>query len=83
MREILFRGKSVNMEQEYLNDKEHEDYMNDISSVVGELIGKVIFVADKHNVDRNNAIQHFSQLFSATVQISTFEHFGEGGTENA
>lgn len=57
------------MEQEYLNDKEHEGYMNDISSVVTDLIGKVVFIADKHNVDRDNAM----------VQISTFEHFGEGG----
>lgn len=67
------------MEQEYLNDKEHEGYMNDISSVVTDLIGKVIFIADKHNVDRDNAMQHFSRLLSAMVQISTFEHFGEGG----
>lgn len=67
------------MEQEYLNDKEHEGYTNDISSVVTDLIGKVIFIADKYNVDRDNAMQHFSQLLSAMVQISTFEHFGEGG----
>jgi len=62
-----------------LTGKEHDDYVNDISGVMTGLIGNVISVADKYNVDRNNAMEHFSQLFSAMVQISTFEHFGEGG----
>lgn len=68
----------MNENQEYLSGKEHDGYINDISSVMNDLIGKVIFIADKHNVDRDNAMQHFSQLLSAMVQVSTFEHFGEG-----
>ena len=62
------------MEQKYLNDKERNEYIDDISRVATDLIGKLIFIADKHNVDRDNAMQHFSQLLSAMVQISTFEH---------
>ena len=45
--------------QEFLTGKEHEDYMDEISSVMTDLTGKVLFIADKHNVDRNNAMQHF------------------------
>jgi hypothetical protein len=67
--------------QEFLTGKEHDDYMDEISSVMTDLTGKVLFIADKHNVDRDNAMQHFSQLLSAMVQISTFEHFGEGGVK--
>lgn len=63
----------------FLTGKEHDDYVNDISGVMTGLIESVISVADKYNVDRNNAMEHFSQLLSATVQISTFEHYGEGG----
>lgn len=63
------------MEQEYLNGKEHDDYINDISGIASDLIAKVLSVADKHNVDRDNAMQHFSQLLSAMVEISSFANF--------
>lgn len=65
--------------QEFLNEQEHAAYMEDFTEIVNGVIEKVIAVADKHNVDRDNAMQHFSTIFSAMVQISTFEHFGEGG----
>lgn len=65
--------------QKFLNEQEHAAYMEDFSGVVTDVIGKVIAIADKHNVDRDNAMQHFSAIFSAMVQISTFEHFEEGG----
>lgn len=68
-------------ENEYLNEQEHAAYMNDFSEVVNTVIEKVIAIADKHNVDRDNAMQHFSTVFSAMVQISTFEHFGESGVK--
>lgn len=67
------------MKEQFLTGKEHDDYVNDISGVMTGLIGHIISVADKYNVDRNNAMEHFSQLLSAMVQISTFEHYGEGG----
>lgn len=63
----------------FLTGKEYDNYIDEISSVVTDLIGKVTFIADKHNVDRDSAMQHFSQLLSAMVQLSTFEHYGEGG----
>ena len=67
------------MEQEFLTGEGHDAYMDDISGVVTGTIEKVLFIADKHNVDRDNAMEHFSQLLGAMVQISTFQHFGEGG----
>lgn len=63
---------------EFLTGKEHDAYMDDFSGVVTDVIGKVLAIADKHNVDRDNAMQHFSTIFSAMIQISTFKHFGEG-----
>lgn len=65
--------------QNFLNEQEHAAYMDDFSEVVNGVIEKVIAIADKHNVDRGNAMQHFSIIFSAMVQVSTFEHFREGG----
>lgn len=62
-----------------LTGKEYNDYVDEISGAMTGLIGNVISIADKYNVDRNNAMEHFSQLLSAMVQISTFEHYGEGG----
>lgn len=66
------------MDQEILSDKEHDDYINDISGVMNTVIDKIIAVADKHNVDRDNAIQHFSQLFGAMASLSTFQNWKGG-----
>lgn len=58
-------------ENEYLNEQEHAAYMNDFSEVVNTVIEKVIAIADKHNVDRDNAMQHFRRWFrSARLNIS-------------
>lgn len=73
----------VKIVQDYLNGKEYECYKNDISRVITDLIGKMIFIADKHNVDRDDVMQHFSQLLSVMVQIGTFEHFRKGDEQMA
>ena len=65
----------------FLNDAEHSAYMEDFSEAVTGTIGKIVSLADKHNVDRDNAMRHFSAIFSTMVQISTFEHFGESGAK--
>ena len=64
--------------QKFLNEQEHDHYMNEISNVMGDLIDKVLFIADKHNINRDNAMQHFSTILSLTVQVSTFEYYGKG-----
>lgn len=63
--------------EQYLNDKEHAAYMEDFTPVVNDLINKLVAIADKHNVDRDNAIQHFSVIFGTMAEISTFENWGE------
>ncbi len=68
-------------EQVFLNPEEHDAFMEDFSEVVTGVVGKVIALADKHNVDRDNAMMHFSQIFSAMVNVSTFKHYGEGDGE--
>ena len=72
------RGARVKQEQEFLSDKEHDAYMEDLSEVVSGVIERMIAIADKHNVDRDNAMKHFSTIFSAMVEISTFRNW-QGG----
>ena len=64
------------MEHEELTGAEHDAYIDNISRVVTNLISKVISVANKHNVDRDNAMEHFSTLLSGMVAISTFQNWG-------
>lgn len=65
----------------FLNEQENAAYMKEFSKIVNSVIEKVLAIADKHNVDRDDAMKHFSTIFSIMVQISTFEHFGESGVE--
>lgn len=62
---------------QYLNEEEHNAYIEDFSPLVSEVIEKVVFIADKHNVDRDNAVQHFATIFKAMSEISTFQNWGE------
>lgn len=69
--------------EQYLNDKEHAAYMEDFTPVVNDLIDKLVAIADKHNVDRDNAIQHFSVIFGTMAEISTFQGWGKSETADA
>ena len=61
----------------YLDDEEHAAYMEDFTWVVNGVVEKVISIADKHNIDRDNAIQHFATIFKAMTEITTFQNWGE------
>ena len=63
--------------EQYLNDKEHAAYMEDFTPIVNDLIDKLVGIADKHSVDRDNAIKHFSVIFGTMTEISTFQNWGE------
>lgn len=67
----------------YLNDKEHAAYMEDFSVVVNGVIDEVISIADKHNIDRDNAIQHFATIFKAMTEISTFKNWGSAHLQSS
>lgn len=60
---------------EFLDGKEYEKYIESISNIMADLIGSVCSAADEYNVDRDSAIEHFSQLLSSMVEISTFKNF--------
>lgn len=68
---------------QYLNDEEHAAYMEDFTMVVNDTIDRVIFMADKHNVDRDNAVQHFAIIFKTMTEISTFERWNAESPDGA
>jgi hypothetical protein len=42
----------------------------------------LIAAADKHNIDRDSAVQYYSDLFSAMASVATFEHYEmDGGAD--
>ena len=62
-------------ENKFLTPKENEAYINDLNDVVHSTLKSVIKLADKFNVDRDNAIQHFATLIHTMSQIATFQHW--------
>ena len=63
------------MEPEYLTGKEHAAWVKDFAAVVADVTDKVIALADKHNVDRDNAMDYFAKTVSAMAEISTFKNY--------
>ena len=61
----------------YLNGEEHAVYMKDFIGAANDVISRVVFMADKHNADRDNAIRHFASIFKVMTEISTFEGWGK------
>ncbi len=51
----------------------------DFNGIVTETINKLIACADKHNIDRDSFIKYFAVMFSTMAEITTFEHYKEGG----
>ena len=60
---------------EFLDDKEYEKYIESASNIMDDLIGSLCSAADEYNVDRDSAIEHFSQILSDIVETSTFKNF--------
>lgn len=61
--------------RKYLSGKEYEEYMGDLKKVIGESVEKVIFIADKHNIDRDDAMQNFSVMLRGVVEFGTFQNW--------
>ena len=57
-------------------------WANEMARIVADTIHELVSAADRHNIDRDSAVQYFSDLFSVMASISTFEHFAEGGETN-
>lgn len=63
------------MKQEYMDAEEFGEYDKDIANVMAALVVKMVTVADKHDVDRDSAIQHFARVFSAAANVCTFAKY--------
>ncbi len=66
---------NTDTKQEYLDKTEYNAFVNELSEVITRTVRDTVSLADKHNVDRDNAVEHFASVFSAMQQISTFKEF--------
>lgn len=64
--------------QEELRGQEYNVYVDEIAAAMTDVLKKVLPIADKYSVDRDDAMKHFSDLLSAMVSVSTFAHFDLG-----
>lgn len=63
------------MEREELSEKEHAAWVKEFAEIVAVSIDKVIALADKYNVDRDNAMDYFATNVSTMTEISTFKNY--------
>ncbi len=63
--------------QEYIAGAERDAYMKEFMSIVLTTVDGVIKLADRHNIDRDNAIEHFATIFKTMQEVSTFQSFGK------
>lgn len=65
---------------EILFGKDRDAFISDTATITTDLLHKLVKMADKHNVDRDNAVQYFASMFKTMAEISTFENYGKGET---
>lgn len=63
------------MEREQLSDKEHAAWVKEFAEIVAVSVDKVIALADKYNVDRDNAMDYFATNVATMTEISTFKNY--------
>ena len=63
--------------QEYIAGAERDAYMKEFMSIVLTTVDGVIKLADRHIIDRDNAIEHFATIFKTMQEVSTFRSFGK------
>lgn len=59
------------MEREELSEKEYAAWVKEFAEIVAVSVDKVIALADKYNVDRDNAMDYFATM----TEISTFKNY--------
>lgn len=57
---------------EGLTQKEADAWASEMTRIVGDTIHELIAAADKQNIDRDSAVQYYSDLFSAMASVATF-----------
>lgn len=60
-----------------LTGKERKAFDADVAKTIGIVIDTMVKLADKYNVDRDNALRYFAELIAAVSELSTVEHWGE------
>lgn len=55
-----------------LTEAEHNAVIEDMTEIYPTVIKQLVAVADKHNVDRDDIVKYFADMFSAMADISTF-----------
>lgn len=63
------------MEREQLSEKEHAAWVKEFAEIVAGSVDKVIALADKYNVDRDNAMDYFATNVATMTEISTFKNY--------
>lgn len=67
---------------EGLTPKEANAWASEMTRIVVGTIHELITAADKHNIDRDSAVQYFFDLFSVMGNVATFEHYEmDGGAD--
>ncbi|MCD8381150.1 MAG: hypothetical protein LUC95_12740 [Lachnospiraceae bacterium] len=67
---------AVDDEKMYLEGSELDAFIEDTSQVTSMVINEMVRIADRHNVDRDNAVQFFNKVFNCMVEVSTFKKLG-------
>lgn len=63
------------MEKTYLTGSELKAYIDELSNLISNTVPALTTLADKYNVDRDDTMQHFAEIFSTLAKTSTFvEH---------
>ena len=68
---------------EGLTLKEANAWASEMSRIVCGTIHEQLAAADKHNIDRDSAVEYFSDLFSTMASVATFEHYEMDGGADA
>lgn len=63
------------MEQEQLSEQEYAAWVKEFAEIVASSVDKVIALADKYNVDRDNAMDYYATNVATMAEISTFKNY--------
>lgn len=58
-----------------LTEAEHNAVIEDINKICTTTINQLVSIADSHSILRDDLIAYFGKIFSAMIEISTFENW--------
>lgn len=60
----------------------NEQLISELAEIHSDAIEKVIRLADKHGIDRDELIMRFVTVGFVTAQVGSFKNYKFGGNEN-